>query len=490
MLSDGRWIMLLVLLAALLADPPYILWTGAPGGQVAAVENAGDINQDGTDDVFVAWEQSSGQGTALFSGLTGETIWWENALTGVNCTETLRSTPDFDGDGHRDFVTACESPSLLSARSGSNGEYLWIISQSDPVKYLEYSCGPSEGDVLILGNRVAGAELWNSFFAVDPVSATEVWQVPPQSSDDYKIMTTDGDCSGNGWSEFGYATDRGSAYSGFAVVRDGLTATQLETSYTMYFPEMDVCDSPPAMVISHYGMEPWVWLEDINTGQQIWSIDEYGFMGRVQFIENIDGPSLPWPEIILFAGNDLILINGENGTYGEWYQFSSNIQKAEFYQQWGSPKLAVLTASSLICPSLAYIPVPGFPEISLPGTMPVDLCLINSENFPTPLAVAAMSGTGQGVCAIATSWPLSTEDETEPVPNERPLVILEETPFHGGIPFRATSQAQVDVFDVSGRLVRSVQTEEGSSHFLELPPGLYFLRYDKYNPGVVRAVVI
>ena len=482
--------MVIILLLSLVADPPYILWTGASGGHVAAVENAGDINQDGTDDVFVAWEQSTRNGTALLSGLTGEIIWSENTLPGVNCTETLRSIPDFDGDRHRDLVTACESPSLLAARSGADGEYLWIISQPDPVKYLEYSCGPTARDLIILGNRVAGAGLMNTFFAVDPVTATELWLVPPQSSCDYKIMTTQGDCSGNGWSEFGYTTDRASVSSGFAVVRDGLTASQLETSYTMYYPEIDVCDSPPVMAVSQFGTDPGVWLEDIITGQQIWSIDDYGYNGRVQFIENIDGPSLPWPEILLFTGNELILINGETGTYGEWYQFPTDVRKVEFYESGSSPKLAVLTISRLTCPPLAYNPVPGYPETFLPGTMPVDLCLLNSENFPTPLAAAAMSGTGQGVCAIATSWPVSIEEETEPVLEARTVLILDESPCHGGIHFRTTGETQVDVHDVSGRLVRSVQAEEGSSHFLELPPGLYFLRYDKQNPAAVRAIVL
>lgn len=479
--------MFFLLLASLISDPPFMIWNAVPEGGVAAIENAGDIDLDGTDDVFVGWAEATGGGTALLSGFTGDTIWTECALPGVACTEALHAIPDVNGDGHADFAAALSNPSLLSARSGADGEYLWLSSQDSPVLFLEHAACSATGEVLIIGNRIAGVEVNNTFFAVDPVTATETWSHFMGSSDDFRIRTTSGDVSGNGWSELGFAGDRGTAGSGDVWVLDGLTGDLIQETEVVYFPRMDICDSPPIMTVSHFGYEPALWLENIQTGSQIWGEPDFQYIGDVFFTGNADGPSAPWPDI-LCINVGMTLFCSDDGSHGNMYVFQTGIVKVEHYLLDGNLMFAVLTDASLITAEASYDPG-TYPEFLVPGSGHQDLCLLNSSSYPSPIAVVASSEAGPGVCAIATSWPVSTEDASRPM-TPAASFSLEANPSAGGLLLRGHHTARVSIMDIAGRTVGSVRIESGGTDFIPLSPGIYLLKEESAPGPTTMAVVL
>lgn len=64
----------------------------------------------------------------------------------------------------------------------------------------------------------------------------------------------------------------------------------------------------------------------------------------------------------------------------------------------------MITGASFYCPDLVINTPSIEPSIVLPNSGGADLCLLESEEYPTPLVAVAMTGSGPGVCVISTSW--------------------------------------------------------------------------------------
>jgi len=128
--------MLLILLLGLTADTPCILWSNLPDQYASAVENIGDVNENGTDDVVVLSQDSPDSPLWCFDGRTSQVLWVTSGLPEITDSRCLVSTPDMNGDGIRDIAlgggeTSRDDPDSVFAFSGSNGHKIW----SKPMLY-------------------------------------------------------------------------------------------------------------------------------------------------------------------------------------------------------------------------------------------------------------------------------------------------------------------------------------------------------------------
>ena len=127
----------------LLMTAPSVEWAALPSGGMVDVECAGDLNGDGTDDLFAASVQGY-TGVFCLDGLTGEVIWVNNQVTGVYRTECLRSIGDIDADGNCDLALGIRDPSAIITLSGSTGSIIWKSHQNDEIRYVECSGVPNQ----------------------------------------------------------------------------------------------------------------------------------------------------------------------------------------------------------------------------------------------------------------------------------------------------------------------------------------------------------
>lgn len=479
----------LFLFTAVMAGPPNLLWTSIPSGGITAVETAGDVNGDGTEDVFAAWYESAYSGAACLSGINGALIWVSSSVMGAENRLCLKAVPDIDGDGIMDLAAGTEADSSVTVLSGADGTLVWSEKRSAPVRAVEFSSGPG-GEVVVLGNSVADAELWCSFFGLAGSNGAELWAASPQSSDDFYIRTTQDDLSGNGWSEMAYSIDRGSAYTGYVDVRDGYSGNLLQSSATMYFPSVDVSDSPGYMAVSHYGYPPDLWAEGVATGTIQWSIDDLNLCGNeMLFVQNVDDPEYPCPDLLSWYSNKLVLIRGDDGLQGNWYDFPAFIVISESYPEEDQWRLAVVTVNSFNCPYLSYEAAGSGPEVPLPGTAPGDMCLLQSDDYPTPFAVISMEGSGPGVCCIATSWPQGTEEQSRISMQSTSGILPVQSPSSGGIRIAAEADTSIRILDIAGRTVGQRNLHWGEEAFIQLPPGLYIVAEGNSAAPACRAVV-
>jgi len=481
--------MLSLLLLYLVAEPPGILWTACPAGQIVAVEPAGDVDGDGTDDVFAAAEESSGYGITCLSGLTGDTIWHNDSLAGALSTDCFRATADADLDGVADVALATEYPDAVFLLSGASGELIWTAPQDHPLTFVQQSSGPGAGDAAVLCTRTYPGN-YCTFFALDGQDGSELWAGSQLATLDDWIRVTDSDVSGNGWSEMGYSMDRGSVMNGCVTARDGYTGEILHSSITMYYGTMDICDSSPVacMAVCSWGDYPSMWLDHLISGVNVWESNDLYF-SNLCFTPNITGGSAPYPEVVGWSGTGMTLIRGDDGFCQDSYQFPASIKSFDFFWTHSSCKVALVTSGSFYCPDLEFVSPSIEPHVDLPGGGGCDLCLLDSDLYPTPIAAVAMSAGGCGVCAIRTSWPEGVQEPaTAPV---NPRFRLRANPGYGGIRLQLDEPPlYASVLDVSGRAVEAIRQTAPGPLFLPLPAGVYHIVEKDTGRGSTRAVVL
>lgn len=467
-----------LLVLMLLAGPPSVEWSAVPSGGMVAVECAGDVNSDGTDDIFAASDETLGYGIMCLDGISGEVIWLNDSIRGAFTTGCLRAIGDTDLDGIVDLAvgTGLGLNYAVTTLSGATGNVIWSAPQSNRVHFVQYAVGPNPGDVIVLSTKVTSSNHFCTFFALNGQTGDVVWSSPAQSTLDYWIRTTDADVSGNDWSEMGYSVDRGSVSFGYVHVKDGITGGVLQSTGTMYYGTMDICSSPGLLAVSHFGIYPIMWMESIISGDTIWSSDDTNMSFiSLDFIPNITGSSTPYPEIIGWSGPHLTLIRGDDGYHQNRYEFPNPIASVDCYLDEIQWKLALITETSFRCPDLVFESPTVEPSIMLPNSGGADLCLLESDLYSTPLAAIAMSGPGPGVCVIRTSWPVEINRETTiPIP-EVPSVRLLSVPGRGCLVMIGESQVEVMILDITGRAIDNVSIGEGERVYVQLGPGVYQL---------------
>jgi hypothetical protein len=472
----------------LVANPPSLVWSAIPSGGIVDVECAGDLNGDGTDELFCAFGEATGQGILCLDGLSGETIWWNDSIPGVYGTGCLRRTADIDLDGFSDLAAGRGTQSAIIALSGASGETLWTSPQSSPVHFVQSVQGPYPGDVVIVASRYSSGNAI-TFFALGGQEGNWLWGHSEYTLDQW-IRVTDGDASGGGWAEIGYSIDRGSVMNGGAVVRDGFTGAAVGGASNMYNGTMDICTSPVAcLAVSNSGDYPVMWMESLISGSLIWgSNDTNLWFPYLDFIPNITGSY--YPEILGWSSSQLALIRGEDGYHQDRYTFPGTLQALETYHDGTVWRLAAVTATKFHCPPLVFASPSVEPSFALPGSVGCDLCLLESDAYPTPLVGIAMSGSGPGVCVINTSWPVATENESSASIPPVGAVGLLANPGTGGIILIGERAAEVVIMDITGRVIRTIQVEAGIQTSVDLAPGVYSLVEAGSGTLLCRAVVL
>ncbi len=247
----------------------------------------------------------------------------------------------------------------------------------------------------------------------------------------------------------------------------------------------------PCLAVSHFGWNPDFWVDNLLVGFTVWSIEETDFISQnLEYIPNISGPGWPYPELIAWGYNEATLIMGNQGNYEDSYELPSDIVALSVFQDAESWKLVALTAASIHCPLLTLTDPQTEPSIALPSSPAKDMCLLESDQFPTPLICIAMDGSSPGVCAVRTSWPVHTEEKTNLAFSERASIRLSSSPCIGGIGIICEVSAELRVVDITGRIVSDISLTEGEEAFLEMPPGVYFLYDRNTDTSFQRAVVL
>jgi len=331
------------------------------------------------------------------------------------------------------------------------------------------------------------------FLALDGETGDSLWRY--QTWTDDREISVISDFSGNNWDEISICHDRGSAYSGLCEVVDGLSGEQLYLTYTVYFGAMDITDTPLfTIATSSWGGETSIQAEDMLTGDTLYTIgEEFTGMGILKFVTGVAGGDLPFPILMgqYTSFRELYLICGLSGSLQDPIIYGSNVVLPLAFQESDSLwNLAVLTAESFYITEPAIIsPSPG-PSCDLPSTPGSDMCLLNSSNYPTPLAAVAMEGgTGSGLCTVATSWPVGISEEINHPVITNPVLL--SNPGHGGILIQCNQdQMNIHVLDITGRLVKSIQMFDAEISFIPLPAGVYHIANSADFSSSIRAVVI
>lgn len=459
-----------------------VVWSAQPGESFLDVENIGDVNGDGTDDIVAATTLNQSNGLYCFSGLTGDTLWVAQDLPGITLTGALCAIPDVNQDGFSDIAlgTGWETGSSLgdvNVVSGVDGSSIWSRQTEWPIEAINYSTGPPDS-YPILHATLWGISGDTQFLALDGQNADSLW-CHVTWTDDRKVSVIS-DFSGNNWDEISICHDRGSAYSGLCEIVDGLTGTQLCSTGTIYFGAMDITDTPVFTIATRsWGGEIEILAANIISGDTLYTIPEGNLAAdTLMFITGVSGGNLPFPILTTWSSfyNKVYLICGLSGSYQYSITYGSNVVLPFGYQVsenlWN---LGVLTNEQFYItePSITN-PVPG-PSCNLPSIPGRDFCFLNSDLYPTPLAAVVMSsGAGPGICTIATSWPVGIQK-----PENYPVIVntsLLSNPCNGGI-YLQTEEAQTNIriLDITGRLVESIQKLEAGIHFIPLPSGVYHI---------------
>lgn len=146
------------------------LWTLSTPGVYSVLFRFADFDGDGADDLLRVRDGLEGW-VEVFPAVRkndDEPLWfrkWEVDDGDSNVVPTEAATPDVDGDGRADVVTALRWDRQVVARSGRDGRVLWRQALDAPAFALE---AIGEGGVLVLTNRSAlrldrdGALVWSS----------------------------------------------------------------------------------------------------------------------------------------------------------------------------------------------------------------------------------------------------------------------------------------------------------------------------------------
>lgn len=463
-------------------------WTALPSARITAVENAGDVSGNGTDDLFAASLETHGHGVFCVDGLTGDVIWHNPEVPGVYGPGCLRAIGDIDFDGIRDVAVGRAAVPSVTVLSGATGEVVWYAPQSDPVRYVETVQGPESGDVRVLVSVSSGAGL-HVFRGLNGQTGQQVWASSPVWTCKSFIKVTELDADGNGWPEMGYALDRGSANPGSVIVRDGGTGHGIQTQAAMFHGNMDIGDTPSILVVSQFGAHPTMWVIRLVCGTLLWSSrSENLLFSHLQVIPPVSGY---FPDILGWSETQLALIRGDDGYHQDRYNFSGAVIKAvATYTEDSLWRLAVITPLTFHCPPLVFSSPSILPLVTLPNHGGSDLCLLDSDLYPTPLAAVGMMGPGVGLCAISTSWPLGVSGgDAGETPSLPPVTLLSQ-PGRGGLLLFRGAADRVLVLDIAGRVVSRVGFGGGDQGvFVPLPPGLYHI-LDTGTGMSLRAAVL
>jgi len=374
----------------LYAIPFSIEWSSLPSGGIIAVECAGDVNSDGTEDVYAA---SNSYGIGCLDGISGDVLWWKSGIPKPYSTECFRTVGDIDLDGVADLAVGTGVEYAIIAISGATGDILWISKQNEIPLFIQKANGPEPGDVFVLASKVHPYD-WCEFFALDGQSGYLAWSTSLISTLSFLMCVTENDVSGNGWSEMGYVIDRSTVMNGAACVRDGHTGVNIGGAGAWFYPSMDITDTPiPCLAVSNWGNDPVMWVEDIITGITVWSSNDPSLSFQVlKFIPNITGAATPYPEILSRQGVNIRLIRGDDGYFQDTYTFPASIKSVESYLDGSLWRAAVTTSTSLHCPLLTFESPSIEPSVQLPGSGGTDMCFLNSDLYPTPLIAISMGG--------------------------------------------------------------------------------------------------
>jgi len=480
-----------LVLVALLADPPYVIWTAQPNTSFIDVENIGDINLDGTDDIVAA--PGSGVGLYCLCGLTGESIWYSSQAPAICMSGSIRAIPDVNGDGSKDIALGGED-GTTRVFSGLDGDLLWSKQSDWPIHAVNYSTG-STSNIPIIHSTLWGMNGYTYFLALNGQAGDSLWRYQTWTED--RKISVISDFSGNNWDEISICHDRGSAYSGFCEVVDGLTGESLYSTSTIYFGAMDIIDTPLFILASYsWGTDTAIRAEDMISGDTLYTIPE-GLIGgdTLKFVTGVTGGDINFPILMTWSPGTswLYLVSGLSGNLESSIAYGSPVVLPEAYQQseniW---RLSVLTNQYLYLTE----PTIGSSLSGLSCNLPVspgrDMSLLSSEEYPTKIAAVAMSGTsGPGLCAIATSWPTDIELETShPLTIEQGIRLL-SNPGIGGITIsNAESPGTIRVFNLTGRCLQEVWLEQAQTRFISLPAGIYHLVDSEGALCTTRAIVL
>jgi len=479
-----------LVLVSLLAAPS-VEWTALPTGGIVDVECAGDLNGDGTEDLFAASVEGY-TGIFCLDGLTGGIIWSNEQVTGANRTGCFRTVGDVDSDGHYDVAIGTASPPSIIVLSGLTGDEILRCPQSYEVRYVESARGSSPEETLVLFTVHIYSDN-HTFIALNPETGDQVWSVGVSTLDDW-ICVTESDVSGNGWSEMGYSVDRSTVMNGGLVVRDGYTGQTISSQSNCYSGTGDIYGGThPCLAVSSWGSYPVMLVKSITTGMVVWeSGDDELYWVNLDFIPNVTGTSTPYPEILAWQSSKVLPIRGDDGYYEDEYYFPSSVAGVDCFvdenEQW---RLAVLTSSSLYCPLLVFSSPSIEPSVTLPGSAGYDMCLYESTAYPTPMIGVGMRGTsGPGVCAVSTSAPVSVAPGSMPLEEGPVQVRLLSNPGLSGIDLLGEGFADIIVLDVSGRVVEEFSISRDERVFMLLPAGVYSIINGDSGALLHKAVVL
>ena len=479
--------MLFLAAAVALASPPAVLWTAGEGEYATNLENIGDINSDGTQEI--AATLSGSESLICVDGLTGETLWSSTAVQIIPPAGAMTAIPDVDGDGFSDIALGMNE-GTAAAISGVDGTLIW--ERDTPAQVLAVSCSASPtGLPPILHFTYYELNGYTFFLALDGASGDSLWCYQTWT-DDMRLPVIP-DINGNGWGEVVVCHDRGYAYSGFNEVIDGYTREQLCYANTIYFGSADATDTPvPILGTYSWGQDCPISAKNILTGDTLYAVgEEYFDADTLSFIDGVSGGTVPSPVLAAWSGTSkLSLIGGMSGEYLEEVTYSSGVVLPMGYQEsemvW---KLAVLTGERLYLsePTSAGI-LPG-PSCALPAQPGGDMCLVESQVYPDPIAAVSMlSASGPAICGIALSWPEGTGEYPNSLLPSSGLLL--QNPCTGGVLISAdAAPSGIVILDLTGRQVAEISPSEAAA-LIELPPGVYHVMEMEQPSSTVRAVVL
>jgi hypothetical protein len=479
--------MLFLAAAVALASPPAVLWTAGEGEYATNVENIGDINGNGTQDIAVTLTGNAS--LICVEGLTGEIIWSSTAMETIPPNGAMTAIPDVDGDGFSDIALGMNE-SIAAVISGIDGSVIW--QRDTPAQVLAVSCSASPtGLPPIVHFSYYELNGYTFFLALNGASGDSLWCYQTWT-DDMRLPVIP-DINGNGWGEAVVCHDRGSAYSGFNEVIDGYTREQLCYAGTIYFGSADAVDTPvPILGTYSWGQDCPISARNIFTGDTLYAVgDEYFDADTLSFIDGVSGGTVPFPVLAAWSGTaKLSLIGGMSAEYLEEVTYSSGVVLPMGYQESESVwKLAVLTGERLYItePTSAGI-LPG-PSCALPAQPGGDLCLVESQVYPGPIAAVSMLAPGgPGVCGIALSWPEGTEENPNTLLPASGMLL--QNPCAGGVLISAdAAPSGIMILDLTGRQVAEIPPADAAA-FIELPPGIYHVVALPQSSSSVRAVVL
>ncbi len=473
--------------AVVLASPPAVLWTAGEGAFATNVENIGDINGNGTEDIAVTLNGPAG--LICVDGLTGETLWSSTAVQIVPSTGAMTAIPDVDGDGCSDIALGMNEGTAATI-SGVDGTLIWERDTPTPVWAVSCSESPP-GLPPIVHFTYYELNGYTFFLALDGASGDSLWCYQTWT-DDMRLPVIP-DINGNGWGEVVVCHDRGYAYSGFNEVIDGYTMEQLCYANTIYFGSADATDTPvPILGTYSWGQDCPISAKNILTGDTLYAVGEENFdADTLSFIDGICGGTVPFPVLAAWSGTSkLSLIGGMSGEYLEEVTYSSGVVLPLGYQESESVwKLAVLTGERLYIsePTSAGI-MPGA-SCALPAQQGNDICLIQSQEYPCPIAAVSMlSASGPAICGIALSWPEGTGEYTNSLLPSSGLLL--QNPCAGGVLVSVdAAPSGIVILDLTGRQVTEIPSADATA-FIELPPGIYHVMALQQPFSSVRAVVL